>query len=196
MEVREDDDDVVASLGVTLDGFVARPDGAVDYLDKYPMTDFDFDAWVAKVGSLVMGSTSYQESLDKWGWGWGDKPTLVLTHRTDLPVPDGADIRFVAAPTAEAIREFAADAPKRLWVFGGGNVVTAALVGGVVDVLDITVVPEAIGEGIPLFTAPYAGPMNLVQATPYANGAVRLVYEMGGGTPTADQPLLPDEAQE
>jgi hypothetical protein len=46
MESLERDDDVVASLAVTLDGFIARPDGSVDYLEKYPIAEFDFDAWV------------------------------------------------------------------------------------------------------------------------------------------------------
>jgi hypothetical protein len=50
--------------------------------------------------------------------------------------------------------------------------------GGVVDVLDITVVPEAIGEGIPLFSEAFAAPMKIAQAVPYGNGAVRLVYEI------------------
>ena len=50
--------DVVASLAVTLDGDVCRPDGAVDYLDKYPLDDFDFSAWADRVGALVVGRTS------------------------------------------------------------------------------------------------------------------------------------------
>ena len=168
--------DVVASLAVTLDGFVCRPDGAVDYLDKYPLEGFDFPAWVERVGALVMGRTTYLQTLS-WGWSWGDRPTLVLTSATDLPVPDEAQITFRAAPTAIAIAEFSAETEKRLWVFGGGNVVTAALLGGVVDTLDITIVPEAIGEGIPLFTEPFSGPMRSLAAIPFDNGAVRLVYD-------------------
>lgn len=169
-------DDVVASLAVTLDGFVCRPDGAVDYLDAYPLEGFDFDAWAARVGALVMGRTTYVQTVG-WGWIWGDRPTLVLTSASDLPVPDGADITFRSAPTGEAIAEFSAATDKRLWVFGGGNVVTAGLLSGVVDTLDITVVPEAIGEGIPLFTEPFSGPMRPLAAIPFENGAIRLVYD-------------------
>ena len=169
-------DDVVASLAVTLDGFVCRPDGAVDYLDKYPLEGFDFDAWAARVGALVMGRTTYQQTIG-WGWTWGDRPTLVLTSATDLPIPDGADITFRSAPTGEAIAEFAAATDQRLWVFGGGNVVTAGLLSGVVDTLDITVVPEAIGQGVPLFTEPFSGPLRPLATVPFENGAVRLVYD-------------------
>ena len=143
--------DVVASLAVTLDNYIARADGSVDILEKHPLEDFDFDSWVERIGALVMGSATYEQSL-KWGWMWGDRPTLVLTTRTDLDVPDGAKVRFAATPTAEAIRSFSAETPKRLWVFGGGRFVTDGLLGGAIDTLDITVMPEALGTGIALFT--------------------------------------------
>ena len=168
--------DTVASLAVTLDGYVCRTDGSVDYLEDYPIEEFDFDAFVDGIGALIMGSVSYVQTVE-WGWMWGDRPTMVLTNRTDLPVPDGADIRFTAMPTAEAIRSFSAETPKRLWVFGGGRVVTDGLRGGAVDTLDITVMPLALGSGIPLFADTYNGPMRLVDSVPYANGAVRLVYD-------------------
>lgn len=169
-------DDVVASLAVTLDGYVSRSDGAVDYLDAYPIADFDFDAWVDRIGALVMGRSTYEQTIG-WGWAWGDRPTLVLTTATDLPVPDGADVTFLAAPTARAIRDWSASTPKRLWVFGGGSVVTEALIGGAVDTLDLTIMPEAIGSGIPLFTKPYGGKLQVIETVPYTNGAYRVVYD-------------------
>jgi len=92
-------------------------------------------------------------------------------------VPDGADIRFAAMPTAAAIRSFSAETPKRLWVFGGGKVVTDGLIGGAINTLDITLMPEALGGGIPLFADAYDGPMRLVESVPYPNGAFRLVYD-------------------
>ncbi len=168
--------DVVASLAVSLDGYVCRADGSVDYLEKYPIEEYDFDGFVDGVGALIMGSTTYVQTVG-WGWTWGDRPTMVLTTRADLPVPEGADIRFAARPTAEAIRSFSAETPKRLWVFGGGRVVTEGLRGGAIDTLDITVMPEALGDGIPLFSDAYDGPMLLVETVAYSNGAFRLVYD-------------------
>ena len=171
------DSDVVASLAVSLDGYIAEADGSVGFLEKYPIEDYDFDSFVDSVGALIMGSTSYVQAVE-WGWMWGDRPTMVLTTRTDLPVPDGADIRFAAMPTAAAIRSFSAETPKRLWVFGGGKVVTDGLIGGAINTLDITLMPEALGGGIPLFADAYDGPMRLVESVPYPNGAFRLVYDM------------------
>lgn len=170
------EDDVVASLAVTLDGYVARPDGSVDYLERHPVEDYDFERFAAGIGALIMGSITYEQAVG-WGWMWGDRPTVVLTTRDNLPVPAGANIRFVAKPTAAAIRELSVQTPKRLWVFGGGRVITEGLLGGAIDTLDLMVVPEAIGAGLPLFTQPYAGPMRLVEAVAYAGGAVRLLYD-------------------
>jgi dihydrofolate reductase len=170
-----DQADVVASLAVSLDGYIAQSDGNVDFLQKYPIEEFDFDRFTDTIGALIMGSTTYLQTL-QWGWMWGDRPTTVLTSRTGLLVPDGADIRFSDSPTVGTIRSFSAETPKRLWVFGGGKVVTDGLKGGVIDTLDITVMPEALGTGIPLFTAPYSGSMRLTDTTAYPNGAVRLVY--------------------
>ncbi len=60
----ERDNDVVASLAVSLDRHVARLDGTVDFLEKYPLSDFDFDEWAERIGALVMGRTSYQQLLE------------------------------------------------------------------------------------------------------------------------------------
>ena len=168
--------DAVAYLAVSLDGYVAETDGSVDFLQKYPMEDFNFDAFIEGVGALIVGSTTYEQSL-QWGWPWGDRPTMVLTTRTGLDVPDGADITFSSMPTAEAIRSFSASTPKQLWVLGGGTVVTDGLRGSAIDTLDITVLPEALGSGIPQFTDGYEGPMTLVDSQTYPNGAIRLIYQ-------------------
>jgi len=169
--------DIVASLAVTMDMFVARENGDVDYLEKYPITDFDFGAFLEGVGAIIMGSTSYVQAVE-WGWQWSDYPTTVLTSRSDLEIPEGADVRFSSKPTPEAIAAFAAETPKRLWVFGGGKVITDGLVGGAIDTLDMTVMPEAIGSGIPLFADGFAAPMKVHETNAYENGALRIVYDL------------------
>jgi dihydrofolate reductase len=168
--------DVVAGLALSLDGYIAAADGSVGFLENYPIDEADFEAFVAGIGGLITGSTTYEQAVG-WGWLWGDLPTMVLTTRPDLPVPEGADVRFSAAPTAEAIRSFSAATPKRLWVFGGARVIGDGLRGGAIDTLDLTVVPEVLGKGIPLFNAP-VGPLRLESTKRYASGAVRLIYHV------------------
>ena len=98
--------DVVALLAMTLDGYEARSDGSVDFLDAHPIDEFDFDAFTDDVDGLNMGSATYEQTLG-FGWAWGARPTTVLTHRDDLDVPADSDIRFSAEPTADAIRSLA-----------------------------------------------------------------------------------------
>ena len=62
--------------------------------------------------------------------------------------------------------------------FGGGKVITDGLVGGAIDTLDLTVMPEAIGTGIPLFANGFAAPMKVHETTAYGNGALRIVYDL------------------
>ncbi len=176
--------DTVASLAVSLDGYIAEADGGVEFLEKYPadgFDGFDFEVFVAGIGALIMGSTTYRQAVD-WGWEWGDLSTTVLTSRTDLAIPDGADVRFSAAPTAEAIRTFAAETPHRLWVFGGGEVITEGILGGAVETLDLMVIPEALGSGLPLFTKPVSVRLTVRETTSFPNGALRIVYDVGGQT--------------
>jgi len=141
--------------------------------------EFDFEGFTNDVDGLIMGSATYEQTLG-FGWAWGGRPTTVLTHRRDLDVPADSDIRFSAEPTADAIRSLAAECEKRLWVFGGGRVVTDGILGGAIDTLDLMVIPEAIGSGIPLFTAPVPGPLRLVESTTYSGGAIRAVYDLTG----------------
>ncbi len=151
----------------------------MDYLERHSVGGFDFGDFLETVGALLMGSTSYIQAVE-WGWLWGEFPTMVLTSRPSLPVPADADVRFANLPTPHAIRSFAAETPKRLWVFGGGQVITEGLRGGAIDTLDLMVMPETLGSGIPLFAAPYDGPMRLISATTY-DSAVRLIYDVRPG---------------
>jgi len=168
--------ETVANLAVSLDFYIAESDGTVDFLSNYKIADYDFEAFAATIGGLITGSTTYEQAVG-FGWYWSDKPTLVLTTRTDLAVPEGADVRFTDEPTPDAIRRFAAEIPGRLWVFGGGQVITEGLRAGAIDTLELMVIPQALGSGIPLFTEPYDGPMKLVDAIQHEDGAVLLVYD-------------------
>lgn len=95
--------DVVALLAITLDGYIARSDGSVDFLDAHPIVEFDFDEFTDDVDALIMGRATYEQTVG-FGWAWGVRPTTVLTTRDDLDVPADSDIRSSAgdgsSPTA------------------------------------------------------------------------------------------------
>ena len=169
----------IAYVAASLDGYIADADGGVHFLEQFGSDEYDFHGFLDSIGSLVMGAATYEQILG-WGWPYGEVPALVLTTR-DLAVAEGATVTFSSAPTGEAIREYATHTDKRVWIVGGGDVITAGLEAGAIDVLEMYVMPVALGSGVPLFTRALGVPLDLVEATSFSNGVVKVVYRTGEG---------------
>ena len=146
----------------TLDGFLATTDNSLSWLFEVPGADAAEDSipeFMEGVGPMAMGSTTYEwvvehESLidhpEKWIEWYGDKPTWVFTHR-DLPVVEGADIRFTQSPVAEVHREMVSAAGgKHIWLMGGGDLVGQFADAGLLDTIIATIAPVTLGAGAPL----------------------------------------------
>jgi dihydrofolate reductase len=136
-----------------------------------------YQRFYADVGALVMGAKTYEFILGQ-SWAYEDIPAWVLTSR-DLPVAAGAaGLRFASGSVAAIHDEVVAAAGgKDLWVVGGGDVASQYLEAGLLDVVRVTIVPVALGDGLPLFAGPVP-PMRLLAVTPYGNGMVELTYEL------------------
>ena len=111
---------VILYLACSLDGFIAAPDGSVAWLDLFSAGgDYGYAGFLAGVGSLVMGSRTYEQALGFGGWPYARRPCFVPTSRT-LPVPDGAVLRLrrgaISGPFAEA--RTAAEG-RVVWLVGG-----------------------------------------------------------------------------
>lgn len=165
----------------TIDGFIADEHDDLGWLLQFGMEDFQehYDRFFADVGALVLGATTYEWVLrEGGGWPYGALPTWVLTHR-DLPVPDGADIRFAAGEVdaiADAAVEAAAD--RNVWVIGGGPVAAQFLEAGRLDELLIGYMPVALGSGRPLLpVGTVTRPMRLTGVTRIGD-AVEHVYRI------------------
>ena len=174
---------------MSLDGYIADLDENLEWLTGFdgpgyarddapggPM-EGSYQRFLADVGALVMGSKTYEFILGQ-SWAYGDLPVWVLTSR-DLPaVGEASGLRF-ASGSVTAIHDEAMEAAagKDLWVVGGGNVASQYLEAGLLDVVRVTIVPVALGDGLPLFADPVP-PMRLLAVTPYGNGMVELTYEV------------------
>jgi dihydrofolate reductase len=146
---------------MTLDGFIADPDNSLDWLftrrrDEHgPLNYGDF---IAKVGALAMGATTYEWVLDhefgdtdpsEWKWPY-DQPCWVFTHR-ELPAVPGAGIRFVAGDVAPVHRDMVAAADGRnLWIVGGGDLAGQFADAGLLDEVIVKIAPVTLGAGAPL----------------------------------------------
>jgi dihydrofolate reductase len=166
----------------TLDGFIADEHDDLAWLLQFGMADFSehYERFFAEVGALVLGATTYEWVLrEGGGWPYGSLPTWVLTHR-DLPVPDGADIRF-ASGDAEPVADAAvtAAAGRNVWVIGGGPVAAQFLEAGRLDELLVTYMPVALGRGRPLLpVGAVTAPLTLTGVTRVGD-AVEHVYRIG-----------------
>jgi dihydrofolate reductase len=147
-------------MAASLDGFIARKDGSVDWLetsDEFEggnTMDPEFVAdFLRTIDCYVMGSRTYETALDfeakGHGWAYGDKPTFVLTSR-DLPkVRD--TIEFYSGDLAELVNERLKPSFGSIWFVGGGAVSGQCLRLGLADELRYSIMPILIGEGISFF---------------------------------------------
>ena len=139
-------------VGVSVDGFIARPDGEVDFLDSTESGDFGFADFLASVDALVMGRNTYDMVIGSGvNWPYGDKPVVVLTHR-DLEIPPHLTdaVEVSSLDSAELLEALAARGIEHAYV-DGGQTIQSFMRAGLVDHLTVTQVPVLIGAGIRLF---------------------------------------------
>jgi dihydrofolate reductase len=145
----------------TLDGFIADPDNSLAWLftrKREPEGPLNYGDFIADVGAMAMGSTTYEWILDhefadqdpaEWKWPY-DIPCWVFTHR-QLPVVPGAQIEFTSTDIAAVHREMAAAAGDRnIWIVGGGDLAGQFADAGLLDEVIVSIAPVTLGEGAPL----------------------------------------------
>jgi dihydrofolate reductase len=148
---------VTVFVGLSVDGFIARPDGGLDWLpnsgagdEMAEGEDHGYEALMDRTDALVMGRATYDKVLEfdvPWPY---EKPVFVLTHREIKVIPEGADVEAIEGDPFSVIGVLARRKFKHLYI-DGGQVVQEWLAAGAVDELILTRVPVLIGEGIPLF---------------------------------------------
>lgn len=139
-------------VGTSLDGFIARPDGAFDFLfagATEPVPN-GFVEFLASVDALVMGRNTYDVVRPMSPWPYGAKPVFVLSHRPLDPAPAGAVVERLTGEPSEVLEMLAQRGVRHVYV-DGGLTIQAYLRAGLIQHLTITQVPVLIGSGIPLF---------------------------------------------
>jgi dihydrofolate reductase len=140
---------------VSLDGFIARPDGGIDWLkpaeDNLPPADTGFTDFMASVDYVVMGRNTFDVVLKMPGPWFTSKPVYVLTTRPlELPARARGKVESGRHAPAEVVALMEKRGAKRLYV-DGGRTIQSFLRAGLIDDLVITQIPVLLGTGIPLF---------------------------------------------
>ncbi|AYC33750.1 dihydrofolate reductase [Pseudomonas cavernae] len=166
-------------VAASLDGYIARPDGRVDWLR--PMEDsaedHGYNEFYASVDALLMGRVTY-ETILKYAdqWPYPGKTCIVLT-RAALPAAT-ADVHICHWKPAEALNKLGDLGCKRVWLVGGGSLAGSCYSAGLLDELVVSVVPHMLGAGIKMFAAGLERGLTLHTQRNFSTGVVQLHYHV------------------
>jgi dihydrofolate reductase len=182
------DSRVTIHMAASLDGFIARRDGSVDWLetsDKFAGGETMDPAFVASfletIDCYVMGSRTYETALNfeakGFGWAYGDKPTFVLTRRQLPRIRE--TVELYSGDLTKLVNERLRPAFRSIWFAGGGVVSADCLRLGLADEIRYSILPVLIGEGIQFFEKLDRDvALHLAEVKAYDSGMVALRYEV------------------
>ena len=167
---------LVYSVAASLDGFIAGPKGEFDWIIQDPTIDFGeifgcFD-------TLVMGRRSY-ESMMHEGHSPKEFGMRVFVASSTLDPAAHPDVHIIASGLAETVADLKLKAGKDMWLFGGGILFRSLLDAGLVDRVDVSLIPVLLGEGIPLVPPGRRWPLLFKDSRTFPSGIVSLTYGVG-----------------
>ena len=175
---------IIVYIATSADGYIARLDGSVDWLDRpHPPGSYGMVEFVNSIDTVLWGRKTYNQALgfSKKGGGFSSKTkNYVFTHN---PPPKSPKSRSKIEFVNEAIKPFAKrlrESPgKDIWMMGGGGIIASFLDAGELDEFIIHVIPIFIGEGIPLIAPSHLNiKLSLLSTHPYEDGVVRMHYQV------------------
>ena len=137
-------------VAISLDGFLAREDGAVDWLSNYtePLeTPYDYEPFYQTVSALVMGRKTYDTVLSFGEYPYKGKPGLVISKNADFKVNE-TGVELVSSDWKEKLETLKSSAKDRVWLVGGGEIASLFVNENLLDEIILTIIPETIGTGI------------------------------------------------
>jgi dihydrofolate reductase len=179
---------VTIHMAASLDGFIARRDGSVDWLetsdvfeDGATLDPESAAAFLTTIDCYVMGSRTYETALDfegkGFGWPYGDKPTFVLTSR-ELPKTRHT-VEFYSGDLGELVNGRLKPTFRSIWFVGGGAVSGECLRLGLADEVRYSIMPILIGDGIPFFRGLDKDvALHLLEVKAYRSGMVELRHQV------------------
>ncbi len=168
---------IVYYAAISLDGFIATSDGDVGWLNKYIATgeDYGFAGFRASIQAILMGRATYEKWLELAGGKTGDTPCWVFS--TKSKTSEIRSVIFTSAAPREVVDEMSNKGIERAWLMGGGKLASSFLSAGLIHEYDLAIMPELLGDGIPLLQ-PVASQAELllVDSRIHPSGVVQLKY--------------------
>jgi dihydrofolate reductase len=172
-------------VAASLDGFIATPDGGYDWI--VADAAIDFAALFSQFDTAVMGRKTYELATSQGGDGSMSGLNVVVFSRT-LPPAARPGVRIVGDDPVATLKALKAQVGRDIWLFGGGELFRSLLAGGVVDTVEIAVMPVLLGAGIPLLPPGPRTTLTLVDHKVLPDsGIVVLAYTVPDGAGPAPQ---------
>jgi dihydrofolate reductase len=176
---------IVAYLATSADGYIARPDGDVEWLNRRPDTiDYGMREFYSTIDTIVWGRKTYDWAVNYFAQqgkteGFVDTTLTNYVFSRNPPARPVAGVVFVSEPVTAFAQRLRATPGKHIWMMGGGDLIASFLDAGEIDEFDVHVIPVFIGEGIPLVAPRHRDiPLRLLSSYAYPDGVVRLRYEV------------------
>jgi dihydrofolate reductase len=165
-------------VGTSLDGFIARPDGDLDFLPPGGGEEHGYSAFMETVDALVIGRKTFETVLAFDQWPYGKKPVFVLSARALAPAPAEAVVERLSGDPADIAKRLESRGIGHVYV-DGGITIQRFLRAGLIQRLIVTRVPVLIGAGIPLFgVIDHDIRLKQIQTRQYPSGLVTSEYEV------------------
>ena len=171
---------VIVNIGTSADGFIARPDGDLEWLTSRPAPKgfYGMSTFVKSIDTKVLGRKTYEASV-RLGATFEPPTRYVVFSREARPVDAPLGVEFVSEPVGPFMDHLREQPGKDIWLMGGGGLIASFLDERVIDELVITMAPVFIGDGIPLIARRHRQvPLELLSVQQFENGAVQLHYQV------------------
>jgi dihydrofolate reductase len=174
---------IIVQLATSADGYIARPDGDVEWLNRRARADYGIGEFYKTIDTILMGRKTYDWAVAYWAKL--KKPPkfdrnvahFVFSRRPPKLVAPG--VEFVTEPLKKFAQHLRAAPGKNIWMMGGGGIIGSFLDAGEIDEFDIHVIPVFIGKGIPLLAPRHRDvSLRLRSSKKFPDGVVQLRYEV------------------
>ena len=171
---------IIVNIAASADGFIARPDGNLDWLTSRPAPTgfYDMQAFTRSIDAKIVGRKTFDMSV-KMGALFGPKDRHYVFSRQPPPTSVPAGVEFISDQIGEFSQSLCEQPGRNIWLMGGGEIIASFLDDDAIDEFIISIIPIFIGKGIPLIAARHLEvPLTLRSVKPFPDGVVQVHYEI------------------
>ena len=164
-------------IACSLDGFIARQDGAIDWL--FTDNDYGYQAFYDSIDTTLMGNKTYEQLISFGDFPYQEKKNYVFTRQFDLESTEW--MTFITEDMVAFTKALKKYAGKDIWLIGGGAIINILYQAGLIDEYILAINPIILGSGIPLFPGPIGEQkLKLLDTKTYPSGLVQITYGKDG----------------